>query len=145
MADIEVENVLREIRERVYAEQEASTSAGLSADSGSDTSRKNDEPASDNLARLESYLATTGRAWDRLPPLVSNRSGTPARLELWLKRHLKRATRWYAWEQVNFNAAVHHALHEMMQALSAYENKLADQRERLLAETASRKAESAAR
>ena len=42
----------------------------------------------DNLALINSYLTTTGRAWDRLPPLVSNRSGLSARIELWLKRNL---------------------------------------------------------
>jgi hypothetical protein len=119
MADIEVENILREIRERVYAEQEASSPARLTSENGSDTSRENGEMGPDELARLESYLTTTARAWDRLPPLVSNRSGTRARFELWLKRHFKRATRWYAWEQINFNAAVHHALRDMLQLLSA--------------------------
>lgn len=118
MADIEVENILREIRERVYAEQEASSPA-VTSENGSNTSRENGEMGPDELARLESYLTTTARAWDRLPPLVSNRSGTRARFELWLKRHFKRATRWYAWEQINFNAAVHHALRDMLQLLSA--------------------------
>jgi hypothetical protein len=118
MADTEVENILREIRERVYAEQEAA--ARSSRDHGDATSPEQSglEPI-DSLPRLESYLDTTARAWDRLPPLVSNRSGTPARIELWLKRHFKRATRWYAWEQINFNAAVHHALNDLVQLLSA--------------------------
>ncbi|MGB8506933.1 MAG: hypothetical protein WCD76_00875, partial [Pyrinomonadaceae bacterium] len=70
------------------------------------------------------HLATTARAWDRLPPLVSNRTGWAARLELWLKRHIKRATRWYAWEQINFNASVHHALRDALEALSIYERQL---------------------
>jgi hypothetical protein len=118
MADTEVENILREIRERVYAEQEVA--ARSSRDNGDATSQEEGglEP-NDSLPRLESYLTTTARAWDRLPPLVSNRSGTSARIELWLKRHFKRATRWYAWEQINFNAAVHHALNDLVQLLSA--------------------------
>ena len=119
MADIEVENILREIRERVYAEQEASATAQSSGVNVDDTSRENDESKLvGNLPRLDSYLTTTARAWDRLPPVVSNRSGTTARIELWLKRHLKRATRWYAWEQVNFNAAVHHALRDIVELLT---------------------------
>src|SRR6185503_12796690 len=133
MADTEVENILREIRERVYAEQEALAPARLNGANGSDSSSENGQMESGEVARLESYLTTTARAWDRLPPLVSNRSGTTARLELWFKRHLKRATRWYAWEQVNFNAAVHHALRDMVDLFSAYEKKLADQRQQLLA------------
>ena len=117
MADTEVENVLREIRERVHAEQQVAARFRVNGDTTSEQ-EGGLEPV-DSLPRLESYLNTTARAWDRLPPLVSNRSGTSARIELWLKRHFKRATRWYAWEQINFNAAVHHALADMGQILSA--------------------------
>lgn len=120
MADIEVENILQEIRERVYAEQEAANADRLTDVEGG-ISRENGQLETADLARLESYLTTTARAWDRLPPLVSNRSGATARIELWLKRHFKRATRWYAWEQINFNAAVHHALGDMVQLLAANE------------------------
>lgn len=141
MADIEVENILREIRERVYTEQEAATAARLTGENGSNTARENGELESGELARLESYLTTIARAWDRLPPLVSNRSGRTARFELWLKGHLKRATRWYAWEQINFNAAVHHALRDVLKLLSAYDKKLANQREQLLADSEARRAE----
>ncbi|HEY2964170.1 MAG TPA: hypothetical protein VGJ37_17240, partial [Pyrinomonadaceae bacterium] len=99
------------------------------SDSGSGQQMAQAEDAkavtTENLALINSYLTTTARAWDRLPPVVSNRSGFAARLELWVKRHLKRATRWYAWEQVNFNAAVHHALRDMLAVLAAYERDLA--------------------
>ena len=95
----------------------------------------------ENLALINSYLVTTARAWDRLPPLVSNRSGLAARLELWLKRHLKRATRWYAWEQVNFNAAVHHALRDMLPLLTAYEQELERLHARIGAEADARRIE----
>jgi hypothetical protein len=124
MPDIEVENILREIRERVYAEQEAANAERSTDVDGGGSSRENDQLESADLARLESYLTTTARAWDRLPPLVSNRSGARARIELWLKRHFKRATRWYAWEQINFNAAVHHALGDIVQLLAANEKTI---------------------
>ena len=124
MPDIEVENILREMRERVYAEQEAANAERLTDVDGGGRSRENGQLESADLARLESYLTTTARAWDRLPPLVSNRSGATARIELWLKRHLKRATRWYAWEQINFNAAVHHALGDIVQLLAANEKTI---------------------
>jgi hypothetical protein len=139
MADIEVENILREIRERVYAEQEAAAVSQSSGVNGDETARENEDlkPVG-SLPRLDSYLTTTARAWDRLPPVVSNRSGTSARIELWLKRHFKRATRWYAWEQVNFNAAVHHALRDIVQLLSSYEKKIENQSEQLRAETEAR-------
>ncbi|MEP6742264.1 MAG: hypothetical protein ABJB61_07175, partial [bacterium] len=56
--------------------------------------------------------------------VVSNRSGVTARIELWLKHHLRRATRWYAWEQINFNAAVHHALRDLLPLLLAQQREL---------------------
>lgn len=136
MVDSEVENILSEIRERVLSEQRAAKASSTSNLAHSTIGNGNSDAAvtgakgsealtAETLALIDSYLTTTARAWDRLPPVVSNRSGTLARIELWLKRHLKRATRWYAWEQVNFNAAVHHALRETLQALSTHEQALA--------------------
>jgi len=142
MAETEVETILREIRERVLTQQQAGhgaaapaaarTTAGNQGNGATDAGPAqqmaraggSDTVATENLALINSYLTTTARAWDRLPPLVSNRSGLAARLELWVKRNLKRATRWYAWEQVNFNAAVHHALRDMLPVLAAYEREL---------------------
>src|SRR4030095_5584825 len=88
-------------------------------DSGSEASAEN------NLAQFNSHLTTTARTWDRLPPLVSNRSGSIARLELWLKRLLKRATPWLTWEQVHCNASVNKSLRELLPILSSYEQELA--------------------
>lgn len=137
MAETEVENILREIRERVISQQRsgqdgAATSARPvttnGANGGNDSGMAGYEhrqnSVSENLALIDSYLATTGRAWDRLPPVVSYRSGFVARIELWLKRHLKAGTRWFAWEQVNFNSAVHHALRDLLPVLSAHEQEL---------------------
>jgi hypothetical protein len=135
MADTEVESILREIRERVLSQQRA----GHDVAAGSvRPKRTNDEngaggsaagetmgtAAAENMALINSYLTTTARTWDRLPPVVSNRSGLAARLELWLKRRLRSATRWFTWEQVNFNAAAHHALRDMLPLFSAYEQEL---------------------
>ena len=144
MADTEVENILREIRERVYAEQEAAAAAHSAGDNGATTQQNRELEPAGSLRRLESYLTTTARAWDRLPPLVSNRSGTTARIELWLKRHFKRATRWYAWEQINFNAAVHHALSDMVQLMSANQETIQNLREQLRVESENRRADSGA-
>jgi len=143
MADTEVENILREIRERVYAEQEAAAAAHSAGDNCATTQQNRELDPAGSLPRLESYLTTTARAWDRLPPLVSNRSGTTARIELWLKRYFKRATRWYAWEQINFNAAVHHALSDMVQLLSANQETIQNLREQLRVESENRRADSA--
>ena len=127
MVDTEVESILREIRERVRAEQQAASVSSTANEAGANAALASGDStpkATEALARIEGHLTTTGRAWDRLPPVVSNRSGTLARLELWIKRRLKVATRWYAWEQVNFNAAVHHALRDMLEAFSAFEQQL---------------------
>jgi hypothetical protein len=141
MAETEVESILREIRERVIAQQRTAGgiiprgSAHGDNGAGEPVTLQQVQPDEDmfaeNVALLNSYLTTTARAWDRLPPLVSNRSGVSARLELWLKRQLKRSTRWFAWEQVNFNAAVHHALRDLLPILSAHEHELLALREQI--------------
>jgi len=145
MVDQEVENTLREIRERVLAESrseaQASPTAGQSLTPGGEALARetHDGPAVEALARLRANVATTERAWSRLPPLVSYRRGLPARVELWLKRQIKRAAHWFTWEQVNFNSAAHHALDaahhalsDALDALDAHERALAAHEQALL-------------
>jgi hypothetical protein len=141
MVDEEVETTLREIRERVRkaAELEAEFpravvpgAANISVTPTSESAGRTPE----TLARIDAYLTTTARAWDRLPPIVSNRSGALARLELWVKRRLKQATRWYSWEQINFNAAVHHGLRDTLNALLDLEQQLEQNRIELMAQRA---------
>ncbi len=129
MVDEEVESTLREIRERVRKtaelEAEALRAVVSSAANGSITPRGESATRTpETMARIDAYLTTTARAWDRLPPVVSNRSGGLARLELWVKRRFKQATRWYSWEQINFNAAVHHALRDTLDSLLDLEQQL---------------------
>jgi len=127
MVDEEVEKILHEIRERVRSRELPAGAIAKSAMRNGDGETSISSTAAaeasvdEALARIESYLATTSRAWERLPPLVSNRTGSLASLELWLKRTIKRATHWFTWEQVNFNANVHHALRETLQTLSNYQ------------------------
>jgi len=133
MAETEVENILREIRERVLAEQrEAQLAAAAAQNNGSASPSESFVETADSLqsdlALINSYLVTTGRAWDRLPPVVSNRTGAFARLELSFKRYMKRATRWYAWEQVNFNAAVHQALRDLLPIVERQQGQLRELR-----------------
>ncbi len=142
MAETEVEDILRQIRERVIAQQRsaAAGTAPLAANASANGDRRsaevptagssNRETTAQTLALISSYLTTTERAWDRLPPVISNRGGFVASVELWCKRQMKRATRWYAWEQVNFNAAVHQALRDLLPVLAAQQHEL----ERLRAE-----------
>src|SRR3984893_9287639 len=134
----EVETILNEIRERVRADQEQhSGSATLAVPDETSTTPVVDASAedrsrnADSLNRLAAHLTTTTRAWDRLPPLYSNRAGMAARLELWTRARLKSLSRWFTWEQVNFNAAVHHALSDTLEALRTQEEALRTQEEAL--------------
>ncbi|HEY0077723.1 MAG TPA: hypothetical protein VGB73_03685 [Pyrinomonadaceae bacterium] len=129
MADTEVENTLREIRERVRA-GEAQPQATPVRQEVETLTLSEDTPRppvalADARARIEANLATVERAWNKLPPVMSYRRGWAARIELWLKRQIKRATHWFTWEQVNFNAAVHNALRDTVAALADYEQQLA--------------------
>ena len=143
MVDQEVENTLREIRERVLAESAQAlpaeqlaaptNGAGAAGGEAAQVPQANGRASGEALARLQANLATTERAWPRLPPLVSYRRGLVARLELWVKRQIKRATHWFTWEQVNFNSAVHHALGDAREALAAHEQRLAAHEQRLAA------------
>lgn len=149
MVDEEVEMVLREIRERVisqaHAEQLQSVSGPSDGNGDGDRAiiRRDEAEASSaaELARISGYLTTTARAWDRLPPVISNRSGFASRLELRIKARLKSLARWFTWEQVNFNAAVHHALRDTLEVLSHQQAALASLRTQLQHETESRQLE----
>jgi hypothetical protein len=140
MVDEEVESVLNEIRERVRAQpvprqtHVARAAAGNGVgDLGAELAERPDITPAESQALIASYLTTTARAWDRLPPIGSNRSAALARIEVAVKKYFKRATRWFTWEQVNFNAAVHHALRDMLRTLSASEQDAARIREDLAA------------
>lgn len=133
MIDEEVETVLREIRERVIS-QPLAEPPSLGPSPGSNgkqdsqlVAAETSARSSDAMARLNAHLTTTARAWDRLPPVFSNRSGTPARIEVWIKACLKKFTRWFTWEQINFNAAVHHALGETLKTLSEQDTAIRSQ------------------
>jgi len=117
MVDQEVVDILAEIKQRVTAaHSEKATSPSAREISASEIPTQ----LSDNEHHFAS-LSVMARAWDRLPPVVSNRTGSAANLELWIKSKLKRALKWITWEQVNFNAATHQTLLEMVDALNAYE------------------------
>ena len=77
------------------------------------------------VADLRSALKVAESTRDGLPPLTTYRSGLLASLELWIKRQLKRGTHWYVYQQVNFNAAIHDSLLEILNVLSRYEQQIA--------------------
>src|SRR5437016_13800920 len=125
----EVESILNEIRERVRTEEKQREAAvAVATQNGKDSnpaiSPAAPAAATESLARLEAHLSTTSRAWDRLPPLFSSRSGMAARFELWIKARLKSLSRWFTWEQINFNSAAHHGLSGALEALRAHEEQL---------------------
>ncbi len=129
----EVEQTLREIRERVRAESQAlarrdadATREGNGASVGDTAATPARDEAGEAFARMEANLATAERAHAKLPPLQSNRAGVAARAELWVKRKIKRALHWFTWEQVNFNAAAYHALADALAALKAHDRRLAE-------------------
>jgi hypothetical protein len=127
MVDMEVEETLREIRERVRAEAAAlQTSAPAGTEWGTAEGAGNGQEtfAAESLSRMEANLATTARAYSKLPPVQSYRSGFAARLEIFLKKVVRRATRWFTWEQVNFNSGAHHAMLDAHAALAAHERTL---------------------
>ena len=106
----EVEKVLHEMQQQMRANV-------------AEGSRQEVAPGLDLLWQLESHLTVTERTWKRLPPLVSNRQGWKAQVELWFKRQIKRVTWWYVWEQVNFNAATNDALRTLMSALAEQQKR----------------------
>src|SRR5438477_2009248 len=129
---MDVETILNQIREHVVAEENArlpgtSVSTTASPSDGSAPGSNQGEA----LTRVSEHLTVTGRAWNRLPPIFTNRRGTLARLELWLKNTCKPLTRWFTWEQVNFNRAVHDALSDVIKILMAEAQELAALRAQL--------------
>jgi len=128
---MDVEAILNQIRERVVSEQnganETRISAARSSTNGSVSATNHD----DALHRLRTYLSIAGRAADRLPPVISNREGAWARLELWIKKKSMPLTRWFTWEQVNFNRAVNDALCDVVEILKAEAQELAALRAQL--------------
>src|SRR5258706_16329872 len=115
MADIKVEDLMRSIRERDLE----------GAAKQSDPSCSLVDSTAKPLSRLQTSLTITGRTHDQLPPVTTSRRGLLARVELWIKRQLKRATHWYTWEQVNFNFSVDSALNNTLAILRTYEERLA--------------------
>ena len=125
MVDQDVERILADIRAQVIGESSAEVK---STTQGNGSAAAPERVVSDRPSPGNGYASLTvlARAWDRLPPLVSNRTGASARLELWIKAKIKRALRWITWEQVNFNAATHHTLIEVIETLTSSEQRLAN-------------------
>jgi hypothetical protein len=122
MVDDEVVEILAEIKRRVSTAPERPVA---------EASRALEKPASIPSRPIAGHngfagLSVMARAWDRLPPVVSNRTGTLARLELWIKEKFRAAFRWFTWEQINFNSATHQTLLEVVESLKAYEQRLAE-------------------
>lgn len=133
MSSSDVENTLREIRNRVRVQMRRQTP---SADHHTLSPSQTHEA---ELESLKANLSVIERSWNRLPPLTSYRSGWVAELELWCKRILKRASHWFTWEQINFNSATSNSLQDVLIVLSAHEEMLSElnnQLEKLAAATA---------
>ena len=128
MVDQEVVDILAEIKHRIASTQQPTSAPGSNVEPSESL------PVGQLSTNVSDYpsLVVLARAWDRLPPVVTNRTGTVASLELWLKRKLQRALRWITWEQVNFNAATHQTFLELIQSLNATQRQLNTMDQRLL-------------
>lgn len=113
----QVEDLVRQIRTEASA-QGAGSRDKLESLAG----------ANGDLDRLRAGVVTARRAQDRLPPVTTYRRGFVARLDLWVKRKLKTATRWFTWEQANFNAATVTSLESTARLLAQLEADLSDLR-----------------
>lgn len=121
MVDPEVAEILAEIKRKVTSAQKTSVAETTSVtESPARTSPRSTRAVANDYANLP----VMARTWDRLPPLLSNRTGAFARLELWIKGKLKRASKWFTWEQVNFNAAAYQTFLEVIESFNAYEQQL---------------------
>ena len=129
---MDVEAILKEIRSRVVSDVQANA-ASPETDWSSNNSGLSPNQ-SESLTRVSAHLAVTGRAWDGLPPISSNRHGTLAQIELWVKRKSKPLTRWFTWEQLNFNRAVNDALCDVVEILKAEAHELSSMRAQLIQE-----------
>ena len=121
MVDQEVVDILAEIKQRVVSAKSPEPTTHASAN-GTSTA-----PPMVQSAVLHDYaaLAILDRSWDRLPPLVTNRTGTAARIDLWIKAKMKTAFRWFTWEQINFNAATLQTFKELIESLALQQRQLA--------------------
>ena len=126
-----VETILQQIRERVTSEEDASASSMTQSNGAPPNGLGAHSRMNESLTRAAAQVTVTGRSWDRLPPVVSNRSGALARFELWTKRTCKSLTRWFTWEQVNFNRAVNDALCDLIEILKTEADQLACQEQLL--------------
>jgi hypothetical protein len=127
MEEVNVEETLIEIRERVRAQIRQQSSI-VESQGEPPTTTPTNEVALDSL---RANLSVIERSWNRLPPLTTFRTGSIARLELWVKRLLKKATHWFTWEQVNFNSASAKSMKEIITVLSEHEEELMELRRQL--------------
>ncbi len=118
MSEPDVARTLREIRERVRVQLR--TQANESPVQNAQPS----DAVDNSFESLRASLSVIERSRNKLPPILSYRKGWVARLELSVKRLLKKVTHWFTWEQVNFNAATFNALQEIMVVLAAHREVL---------------------
>jgi hypothetical protein len=127
MSNHDVEKTLKEIRSRVRVRLQGQRQEA-SKDNQAPLTKRTREA---ELESLKANLSVIERSWNRLPPLTSYRSGWIAKLELWCKRVLKKASHWFTWEQVNFNSATSNSVRDILLVLSAHEEMLSELKSKL--------------
>jgi hypothetical protein len=94
----------------------------------SNGSRLPSEDVEAELSRLRANVIAAKCAHDQLPPLTTYRRGLAARLELWIKRRIKRASHWFTWGQTNFNTSTLRACENILAILTHIESDLSNLR-----------------
>jgi hypothetical protein len=117
--DLEVEDILEDIRRKVLNENAI-------AANGAQALVDRDGETGASAIRIETYLKTTDQLRASLPPVRSYRSGAKAKIEIWIKSKIKRAAKWFFFDQVNFNSAVHQILCEMNAVQVRQESMIAE-------------------
>jgi len=126
VSETDVTKTLNEIRERVRVHLRAQMRPSENESSPPVVWNPNTA-----IESLRANLAVIERSRNKLPPVTSYRKGWLARLELSVKRLLKRITHWFTWEQVNFNAATSNSLEDVLVVLASHEEVLAEMRAQL--------------
>jgi hypothetical protein len=117
---MKVEDILKDIRRQVLDEN------GAVAGSRSEALVGSDHEGDASAARILTFLKTTEQLRGSLPPVRSYRGGVKAKIEVWIKGKVRRATKWFFFDQVNFNSTVHQLLAELNDLQLRHRNMLED-------------------
>src|SRR5215207_3376020 len=88
-----------------------------------------------DMSYLQARLTILDKTRNNLPPVVSRRGGLAARAELFVKRQIRRMTKWFVWDQLTFNTTVYETLLELQKLQTASVQEQVRLRELLVSNT----------